>query len=163
MGELKALAPLREGWKGYQQKLIAAIAPLTPTQLSFQAAPHLRPVATLAAHIIAARVWWFHFVMQEGPDELKPLVVWDDDGEPARPAAELVAGLEQTWAMIDRGLERWVAADLATSFAYRWPGSNDRQAFTRQWIIWHVLEHDLHHGGELSLTLGARGLRGIAL
>jgi hypothetical protein len=21
---------------------------------------------------------------------------------------------------------------------------------SRQWVIWHVIEHDLHHGGELS-------------
>ena len=25
-------------------------------------------------------------------------------------------------------------------------------------IIWHVLEYDLHHGGELSLSLGMHGL-----
>jgi uncharacterized damage-inducible protein DinB len=28
----------------------------------------------------------------------------------------------------------------------------------RGWVIWHVIEHDLHHGGELSLTLGMHGL-----
>ena len=32
---------------------------------------------------------------------------------------------------------------------------------TRQWIIWHVLEHEIHHGGELSLALGGYGLEGI--
>jgi uncharacterized damage-inducible protein DinB len=25
-------------------------------------------------------------------------------------------------------------------------------------VLWHVLEHDLHHGGELSLALGMHGL-----
>jgi uncharacterized damage-inducible protein DinB len=25
-------------------------------------------------------------------------------------------------------------------------------------VVWHVLEHDLHHGGELSLTLGLHGI-----
>jgi uncharacterized damage-inducible protein DinB len=25
---------------------------------------------------------------------------------------------------------------------------------TFQWVIWHVLEHDMHHGGELAQTLG---------
>jgi hypothetical protein len=29
---------------------------------------------------------------------------------------------------------------------------------TRQWVIWHLIEHDLHHGGEISLTLGMYGL-----
>lgn len=30
--------------------------------------------------------------------------------------------------------------------------------FTRQWGIWHVAEHDMHHGGELFFTLGMHGL-----
>jgi uncharacterized damage-inducible protein DinB len=29
---------------------------------------------------------------------------------------------------------------------------------SRAWVVWHVLEHDLHHGGELSLTLGMHRL-----
>jgi uncharacterized damage-inducible protein DinB len=27
--------------------------------------------------------------------------------------------------------------------------------------VWHVAEHDLHHGGEISLTLGVHGLAGL--
>jgi uncharacterized damage-inducible protein DinB len=34
---------------------------------------------------------------------------------------------------------------------------------TRGWVLWHILEHDLHHGGEISLTLGAHGLPGIEI
>ena len=34
----------------------------------------------------------------------------------------------------------------------------ERYADSRQWIIWHLIEHELHHGGELSLTLGVHGL-----
>jgi uncharacterized damage-inducible protein DinB len=34
---------------------------------------------------------------------------------------------------------------------------------TRGWIIWHVVEHDLHHGGELSLTLGMHGVPALDL
>ena len=30
---------------------------------------------------------------------------------------------------------------------------------SRSWVIYHVLEHDLHHGGEISLILGMNGLR----
>ena len=33
----------------------------------------------------------------------------------------------------------------------------ERNAFgscTLQWIIWHVLRHDIHHGGELALGMG---------
>jgi uncharacterized damage-inducible protein DinB len=35
--------------------------------------------------------------------------------------------------------------------------------FTRQWVVWHLIEHDLHHGGEISLILGSNGLTGLDL
>ena len=33
---------------------------------------------------------------------------------------------------------------------------------TRQWVIWHLIEHDVHHGGEISLTLGMPASFGAA-
>ena len=163
MQEPVMLAQTLKGWDRYQEHLTAALAPLTPEQLAFQIAPHLRSIMTLTAHIIAARVWWFHLLMHEGPADLRPLVKWDDEGAPARTAGELVQGLYRTWTVIHDGLARWTVADLADEFCYRWPGGDTAYTFTRQWIIWHVLEHDLHHGGELSFALGASGLPGLAL
>jgi uncharacterized damage-inducible protein DinB len=32
---------------------------------------------------------------------------------------------------------------------------------TVQWILWHVHEHEIHHGGELSLALGGLGVQGV--
>ena len=29
----------------------------------------------------------------------------------------------------------------------------------RAWVVWRVLEHDLHHSDEISLTLGILGLQ----
>ncbi len=161
MKEPIALTPVFEGWAQYQQHLTTAIAPLTPEQLTLQIAPHLRSIMMLAAHIVATRVWWFHFALQEGPDDLRPLVKWDIDGEPERTADELVEGLNRTWAMMQDGLTRWTQADLEAEFQR--PEAKSSKTVTRQWIIWHVLEHDLHHGGELSFALGVHGLPAIDL
>jgi hypothetical protein len=38
------------------------------------------------------------------------------------------------------------------------PHSVPAHPITRAWVTWHVLEHDLHHGGELALALGMQGL-----
>jgi uncharacterized damage-inducible protein DinB len=81
---------------------------------------------------------------------------WGQRESPSRTAAELVRGLDATWAFIESRLQRWTPADCAMTFPDEWDG----QVYdvTRSWVIYHVLEHDLHHGGELSLTLGVHGL-----
>jgi uncharacterized damage-inducible protein DinB len=114
----------------------------------------------LTAHIVSARVWWFHFVMREGPDSLRPMVEWDDDGAPIRTASELVDGLTSTWAVVRAGLDRWTPADMDQVF--RRP-RDPSKTYSRRWIVWHILEHDIHHGGEVSFALGANGLPAVEL
>jgi uncharacterized damage-inducible protein DinB len=38
-------------------------------------------------------------------------------------------------------------------------GTHEPSLITRQWVIWHLIEHDLHHGGEISLTMGMYRLK----
>lgn len=37
----------------------------------------------------------------------------------------------------------------------------DGQPYTLRWILWHVFEHEIHHRGELSLSLGLLGRNGL--
>lgn len=154
-----------KGWDVYQQLLINSIEPLTPEQLALRAAPHLWSVAQLAEHIISARIGWFHNWMGEGSSDLALISGWEDEEE-VRTTAELVAGLKTSWQMIEEALTRWTPADLEPTFKCPYPreeGQPERSPRSRQWIIWHVLEHDIHHGGELSLILGVHGLAALDL
>ncbi len=154
-----------QGWETYQQSLVETIAPLSAEQLALPVAAHHWPVGRVAQHMLSARVWWFQVWMGEGSPDLAPVVHWDEDDQPLRSAAELIAALESTWRMIADALARWTPADLGHVF----PGppsltEEERKIFperTRQWIIWHVFEHEIHHGGELSLVLGGLGLEGV--
>ncbi|HEY7126230.1 MAG TPA: DinB family protein [Ktedonobacterales bacterium] len=164
MSVQSAVAPFYNGWDVYQGLLVKAIAPLTPEQLTLRAAPQLRALGQQASHMIATRARWLHLDLREGGAELDALMEWDGwhaqtgwDGPPppARSAAELVNGLEITWQVIQAALGRWTISDLEEVFPPTFPGED---SFTRQFVIWHLIEHDLHHGGELSLTLGIHGL-----
>ena len=157
-----------KGWDVYQRNLVEIIAPLSREQLALPAAAHRWTTGMLVQHIVANRVWWFQVWMGEGSPELAPIAHWDPADEveqPALEAAELVAGLEATWGMIQDALSRWTAADLDQVFpppaALREDERENFSPSTRQWIIWHVLEHEIHHGGELSVALGGYGLPGI--
>ncbi|GHP00395.1 hypothetical protein KSF_104420 [Reticulibacter mediterranei] len=157
-----SLSSYYRGWNVYQQHLVKMIEPLSVEQLALRAAPHLWSVGMVATHIVATRAGWFHNWMGEGSPEMAVLDAWDDSMEPLRLASELVAGLESSWQMIQSALERWKTADLVQTFDDPRHRPN-RPALSRQWIIWHVLEHDMHHGGEISFALGMHGLAAIDL
>jgi uncharacterized damage-inducible protein DinB len=145
-------------WKAYQDRLAAALAPLTAEQLALRAAPGLRSIGENAAHIVGCRAGWFTYTLGEDAEaEVKESTTWDEPGAPTRTADELVQGLDRTWRMMTDCLGRWSPADMQQTFPDDWDG---KQVYlSRAWIVWHVLEHDLHHGGEASLTLGMHGLQ----
>jgi uncharacterized damage-inducible protein DinB len=147
------LAPFYKGWDRYQTLLTETIAPLTTEQLALRSSPSMWPVGRLAAHILATRIGWFQQMVSDLAPELVALDPWDMDDAPPRTADELVSGLNASWSMVQRYLNEWTPDMLNDPFV----GRRGRER-TRQWIIWHVLEHDIHHGGELCLTLGMHGL-----
>jgi uncharacterized damage-inducible protein DinB len=156
------------GWATYQRSLAEMIAPLTPEQLALPAGSHRWTIGMVAQHMIGNRVWWFQLWMEQGSPDLAPIMRWDPGDfadAPAQGAAELVAALNTTWDMIADALARWTSDDLGTIFSPPTTLSEaEQRAFgelSREWIIWHVLEHEIHHGGELSLALGTQGLLGI--
>jgi len=158
--ETSILPAIYAGWEVDHQRLIALLGSLTQEQLALRAAPHLRTVSALASHIVAARARMTHWIIGEGGDELDALAYWDGADQPApsviRPAAELVAGLETTWQVIGASLQRWTVADLAEVIEWRYHG--DTSVFTRGQVIWNLVRHDYHHGGEIMLTLGVHGI-----
>ena len=152
-----SLLPLYKGWDVYQEQLIKAIEPLSEDQLSLRAAPQLRSIGELATHIIGARAGWSYYTLGKGDEHMTTL-----GRQPARSAAELVNGLQVTWQVIQDALAHWTTADLA-ELVQDTDDDGTVQTYTRQWVIWHLIEHDMHHGGELSFTLGMHGLAGIEI
>jgi uncharacterized damage-inducible protein DinB len=144
-------------WKDYHERIKDAVAPLTAEQLARRAAPDLRSVGENAAHIIGCRAGWFTQCLGEDVGaEVIAMAEWDVPGAPARSAEDLVYGLDATWHMMAERLARWSPADMEQTFQDDWDGKIVH--LSRAWIIWHILEHDLHHGGEVSLTLGMHGI-----
>ncbi|MFN8468470.1 MAG: DinB family protein [Caldilineaceae bacterium] len=148
-----------ENWRGYQEKLRAAVAPLTDEQLTLQPATHMWPVGQLVQHIISVRAGWFSGTMQEPDEAMDAYMWWGQRDSPARSGAELARGLADTWAFIEARLQRWTPEDCAATFPDEFDGKE--VYVSRSWIIYHVLEHDLHHGGEVSLILGSHGLPSV--
>lgn len=152
------LEVIYENWQSYQEKLRDCIAPLTNEQLRLQPAAQMWPLGQLIQHIISVRAGWFSGTLQEGDEAMNEYMEWGQRDSPERNAVELVRGLDATWAFMESRLQRWTPTDCTQTFPDE---TDDGHVYevSRSWVIYHVLEHDLHHGGEISLILGMHGLR----
>lgn len=153
------------GWGDYHAKIVGAVAPLDAEQLGLSAAPGLWPVRMLVSHIVSARKWWFRDWMGDGGSAWDEYESWDDLEEMSgRKAPALALALDETWSLMSSSLARWTTADLEEKFTRPTPNADgERPVHARGWIVWHVAEHDVFHGGEISLTLGMHGLPGLGL
>ena len=162
-----------DGWNGYQESLVKAVKPLTQEQLTWRPTDNLQTLGEIVRHISLGRITWFRRMDAPGSAQIASQVddwATDSDGnqhiiegkiEITDQAAALANWLELSWQMIDQTLNTWTAADLSHSFRYIWNGT--AYALTRQWILWRILSHDIHHGGECSLMLGMQGIEAFEL
>lgn len=163
------LAAFYDGWKTYNAGVVEVLRGLTEEQVALRIAPHQWAIWQLASHIAGTRASWFELLREVSP-ELRdhfrvqsttvpdmPLedALWEDDENHPRSSVELVDALTRTWDMVEECLERWTSADLKAVFELR---RERTERIPREWVLYHLLEHDLHHGGEISQILGSNGL-----
>jgi uncharacterized damage-inducible protein DinB len=170
---MNTLAEIFDGWNGYQTSLVNAITPLTREQLIWRPTPNLRSIGDTARHLSLGRITWFARMDAPGSAVLvKRIDQWETDSDGNQDvvedaiaiterASELVNWLEITWQMINETLTTWTVADLAQTYQHTWNGAT--YSVSRQWTLWRILSHDIHHGGELSLMLGLQGLEAFEL
>jgi uncharacterized damage-inducible protein DinB len=178
---ITATAPLREiydGWDGHEQALMNAITPLTPEQLAFRPAPHLRSAGEIISHIAIGRLDWFHRMGAPGSGALaRRFAPWETEQVNTEDAealfrwmraveqqeakivanlAELVEWMQTSWQVIATTLTTWTVADLDKTYRHIYNGK--LYSVSRQWTIWRIMSHDMHHGGELAIMLGMQNV-----
>jgi uncharacterized damage-inducible protein DinB len=170
-----ALTVFYRGWADHQARLLDVIRPLTDEQMQLRPSPDHWAIWQLAANMAGGRAYWFHDVLGEGDPAVRdrfrvaattvpglPLedAGWEDDEDHPRTAADLVNAFQVTWAMVDDCLRRWTEEDLEVAFPRP---RQDGRTYTRAWVIWNLVEHELHHSTEIALILRGHGLRTLVL
>ena len=167
------LTTIFEGWNGYNRSIVNAIQPLTREQLIWRPEKSFNSVGELARHISLGRITWFMRMSAPGSLEIASQIrEWETDSDGNREIVndslpiteqpeELVKWLELTWQMIQNTLDSWNVDDLSQTYEHIWNGK--KYSVPRQWTVWRILNHDLHHGGELSLMLGMQGIEAFEL
>jgi uncharacterized damage-inducible protein DinB len=141
-------AELFSHWKTVRQGLYEAMDLLTDEQLASVPREGLWSLGTVACHIANAEDGWFRYIAAGELDDWPPMEV-----ERYPTIASIKALLEETHAYTLAFLQRLDVEDLERKVTTFWGAE-----VTLRWIIWHVLEHETHHRGEIYLMLGLMGM-----
>ena len=141
-------AELFSHWKEVRQGLYAALDLLADEQLAFVPREGLWSLRTVALHIATAEEGWFRYIATQELDE------WPEVDESDYPTvAAIKAVLNQVHARTEAYLQTLDLMDLDRVITTFWGAQ-----VSLRWIIWHVLEHEIHHRGEIYLMLGLMGM-----
>jgi uncharacterized damage-inducible protein DinB len=141
-------------WDSVRQGLLQALGQLMDEQLQFTPRPELRTIGAVACHIASAEDGWFRYVAwHQTPD-------WPADFSESEYAS--VAALKDLLGRVHGRTKAYLATIAADSPS---PAEVDQTIVLPwgprvplRWVIWHVLEHEIHHRGEIYLMLGLTGM-----
>jgi uncharacterized damage-inducible protein DinB len=138
---------------------------LTTEQLEWQLRPGMNTIGMLLAHLAVVEVFWINIAVHEIADEAeidkisrKQIgILMDDDGLPLKPESkhpQTLAGwtLEKYWNTltsarkhVHKELRTWKDSDLSKTYKRK------IRTISREWTIYHVLEHFAGHFGQILL------------
>ena len=167
------LSEVFDGWGGYQTSLVHAIEPLSDEQLGWKPSEKVRSAGEIARHIALGRINWFLRMKAPGSENVAAKIeAWDHDAhgnkyvvesavKTDRDARALAEWLNLTWDMVDRTLNAWTVEDLAVTYRHVFRG--DVYDVSRQWTLWRIMAHDIHHGGQIARILAEQGISAFEL
>jgi uncharacterized damage-inducible protein DinB len=136
-------------WVVVRRDLLRALDQLADEQLDFVPREGLWSLGTVARHIANAEEGWFRYAITRELDVWPPRYSAD--------ACPTVASIKQLLAEVhartEAYLETLAAEQLDEALQMPWGAE-----LSRREIIWHVLEHEVHHRGEIFLMLGLMGM-----
>jgi uncharacterized damage-inducible protein DinB len=138
-------------WEQVRADLLATIDMFNEDELTFTPFKGSWPVGQIMLHIADCEDNWLFGVVQH---QVEPWVFYELADYPTRIAIQ--AALNQAHLRTLAFLDSLDEADLDKKFE-----TPDGHPYRLGWIIWHVLEHEIHHRGELSLALGLLGREGL--
>ncbi len=147
------LAQVFSNYFAVRSQLIESVKTLSPEQLDWTVPNHPNSIGRLLAHIADTEFFWIGCVARgcrEKPDFSR--------FEQARHLDELLALLEQQHAEFSTFLEEENLDDWDDVFYElpQWVGEAEK--FSKRWLVWHVVEHQARHRGQIFMLMRMQGL-----
>lgn len=140
-------------WPVVRKGLVALIDVFDEGDLSYVPVAGGWTVGEIMLHIGDSAEYWLH------SGKLSEINIFNEDRATLEnfPTKSAIKGyLAEEHAMTMALLEGFDPARWQTRITHL-----DGDQYTPAWIFWHVLEHEIHHRGELSLITGILGREGL--
>ena len=134
-------------WKQVRQGLVEALDMLTNAQLDFVPRQGLWSLRETVCHIAGTEEGWLRYYTTNR---------WHEDlfkAEDFPSVASLKALLDKVHAETEAQFGPDPDSLMEKTAQLPWGAQT-----TMGWAIWHVLEHEIHHRGEVYLMLGLQGM-----
>ena len=134
-------------WNTIHRDLLRVVAMLSDEDLSYQPTEHYsRSVRGILQHIINVEEGWIHFIIR------RALPAWPKETENLNSVNDVRKKLDEVFAETMAYLSSIQVDDLN-----RVVQVPDDGVPKLSWILWHVLEQQIHHRGELFLCISLLG------
>jgi uncharacterized damage-inducible protein DinB len=139
-------------WNQVRADLLNTIDMFSEDELTYTPGEMSRTVGRMMLHIADAEDGWFRYVVTKELPEWPSQYILEN--YPSREAIKNV--LTEVHTRTKAYLDTLEESDMD-----RMIESPRGDMFYLGWIIWHVIEHEIHHRGELSLILGLLSREGL--
>jgi uncharacterized damage-inducible protein DinB len=139
-------------WETVRRGLIDVIDRFREAELDYSPFAGSRRAGDIMLHIADAEDGWFRYVVTRDLDEWPSQYTLEN--YPDRDAIKEVLG--EVHGRTDQYLDSLSTSDLDNDVETPWGDLVPLRS-----IIWHVLEHEIHHRGELSILIGLLGREGL--
>jgi uncharacterized damage-inducible protein DinB len=139
-------------WEKIREGLIETIDKFKDAELDYVPFDGSRAIGDMILHIADAEDGWFRYVVTRELDEWPTQYTLTN-----YPGRNGIRGaLDEVHERTERYLVSLSTTELDKVIEAPWG-----EQIPLRWIIGHVLEHEVHHRGELSLILGLLGREGL--
>jgi uncharacterized damage-inducible protein DinB len=138
-------------WKKIRKDLMSMLDQFDETEMDYVPFPGSWSVGKIFLHIAETEDYWIHYLIRKDIPE-NPHYELKEFPSIAAIRMKLRVAETRTQSFIDTLNE----PDL--DWVFRTPRGEN---LVLNNVLWHVLEHEIHHRGELSLILGLLGRKGL--
>lgn len=135
-------------WETRTNRILKSLENRTPYELDFKFRSNMRSLGNLYRHIISAEIFWMEDVVAGRGQMFSEI----DEKEFSN-----AKSISDKWRSV-RNRSQEIVKPFSLSDLKKTFQNPRKKSFDLNYILWHVVEHEIHHSGQISAMLRAQNL-----